>query len=393
MPNPEPDPGSSPRLRTLVAMPADTWSEVLTPAARNRLSAAADVLGLREHAGHGAHGGAADGAGDGASGDAYGGASGVGDGADGGGFGVGGGVRGGVPRLVSSFAEVADELAAAEVLLTGWGCPRITAEVLDAAPKLRAIVHAAGTIKTFVDPVVFERGVEVSSAAAANAVPVAEFTLAAIVLAGKRAFRHRDWFRTSGVKRPLPGAPILGALGTTVGVLGASRIGRLVLERLRGLDVDVLVNDPYLSPAEAAEFGARWCELPELFAASDIVSVHAPLLPETEGLVSAELLAAMPDGGVLINTARGGLVDHVALERECVSGRLDAILDVTDPEPLPLDSPMLQLPNVFITPHLAGAMGNESTRLGDAAVAEIERLSAGQPLAHGIARDDLGRIA
>ncbi|MFD7157796.1 hydroxyacid dehydrogenase [Kribbella sp. NPDC059898] len=354
MPKPDTDPVRRPRLRTLVAMPADTWSEVFTPAARTRLATVADLLGLRA-------GGA--------------------------------GVLGSVPRLRGSFASVADELAAAEVLLTGWSCPRITAEVLDAAPKLRAIVHAAGTIKTFVDPVVFERGVEVSSAAAANAIPVAEFTVAAIVLAAKRAFRQRDWYRTSGTKRPLPGAPILGTLGTTVGVLGASRIGRQVIERLRHLDVDVLVSDPYLSRAEAAALGARWCELPELFAASEIVTVHAPLLPETRGLVTAELLAAMPDGGVLINTARGPVVDHAALERECVAGRLDAVLDVTDPEPLPPDSPMLRLPNVFITPHLAGAMGNESTRLGDAAVAELERLAAGQPLAHPITHADLGRIA
>ncbi|MFI5693388.1 hydroxyacid dehydrogenase [Kribbella sp. NPDC051586] len=329
-------------------MPAETWSEVTTPAVRHRLEEVAELLGL-DPAGR--------------------------------------------PRLEGAFAEVGDGLAAAEVLLTGWGCPRITAEVLDAAPKLRAIVHAAGTIKTFVDPVVFERGIEVSSAAAANAIPVAEFTLAAIVLAGKRAFRHRDWYRTSGTKRPLPGAPILGTLGTTVGVLGASRIGRLVIERLHSLDVDVLVSDPYLSPAEAASLGARWCDLPELFAASNIVTVHAPLLPETHGLVSAELLSSMPDGGVLINTARGPLVDHAALERECVAGRLDAILDVTDPEPLPPESPLLDLPNVFITPHLAGAMGNETTRLGDAAVAEVERLAAGRPLAHLIHRDDLGRIA
>ncbi|MGW7680022.1 hydroxyacid dehydrogenase [Kribbella sp. NPDC054772] len=373
MPNPDTDPGSRPRLRTLVAMPAETWSEVFTPATRERLQASAELLGLdcagcdeENLAGGSSVGGSA----------------------------VGGSSAGaGRPRLVSSFAEVADELAEAEVLLTGWGCPRITPDVLDAAPKLRAIVHAAGTIKTFVDADVFERGIEVSSAAAANAIPVAEFTLAAIVLAGKRAFRHRDWLRESGVKRPLPGAPVLGALGTTVGVLGASRIGRLVLERLRDLDVTVLVSDPYLSPSEAAALGAEWCDLPTLFAASDIVTVHAPLLPETEGLVSAELLASMPDGGVLINTARGGLVDHAALERECVSGRLDAVLDVTDPEPLPPDSSLLHAPNVFITPHIAGAMGNETTRLGDAAAAEVERLAAGHPLAHAITRDDLNRIA
>ncbi|HZX05396.1 hydroxyacid dehydrogenase [Kribbella sp.] len=382
MPKPETDPGRGPRLRTLVAMPAETWSEVFTPAARHRLEAVTDLLGMQP-VGAQPVGARPVGA---QPGDAQpGGARTEGEWA--------GGVLVNVPRLRGSFASVAGELADADVLLTGWDCPRITAEVLDAAPKLRAIVHAAGTIKTFVDPVVFERGVEVSSAAAANAIPVAEFTVAAIVLAAKRAFRQRDWYRTSGTKRPLPGAPILGALGTTVGVLGASRIGRQVIERLRYLDVDVLVSDPYLSPAEAAALGARWCELPKLFAASDIVTVHAPLLPETTGLVTGDLLAAMPDGGVLINTARGPVVDHVALERECVAGRLDAVLDVTDPEPLPPDSPMLRLPNVFVTPHLAGAMGNESTRLGDAAVDEIERLAAGHSLAHGIHREDLGRIA
>ena len=110
-------------------------------------------------------------------------------------------------------------------------------------------------------------------------------------------------------------------------------------------------------------------------------------------MVSAELLAAMPDGAVLINTARGGLVDQAALELECVSGRIDAVLDVSDPEPLPAASPLLQLANVFVTPHIAGAMGNEVVRLGEAAVGEIERLAAGLESAHGIDRVDLGRIA
>ncbi|WP_433169119.1 hydroxyacid dehydrogenase [Kribbella sp. CA-247076] len=288
------------------------------------------------------------------------------------------------PAIAAALPEV-------DVLLTGWGCPRIGPEVLDAAPKLQAILHAAGTVKAIVAPEAYERGIQVSSAAHANALPVAEFTVAAIVLAGKRAFRLAAQYRTSRTKADPHGMP--GSYGTTVGLLGASRIGRMVAERLRSFDLHVLISDPYLTAAEAAGLGAELVGNDELFRRSDIVSVHAPLLPETAGLVDARLLGLLRDGSVLINTARGKIVDAAALERECVAGRIDAVLDVTDPEPLPPDSPLLDLPNVFVTPHVAGAVGNEIARLGELAVSELERLSAGKPLHHAITPSDLGRIA
>ncbi|WP_233712148.1 hydroxyacid dehydrogenase [Kribbella turkmenica] len=288
------------------------------------------------------------------------------------------------PRIAAALPDV-------DVLLTGWGCPRIGPEVLDAAPKLQAILHAAGSVKAIVAPEAFDRGIQVSSAAHANALPVAEFTVAAVVLAGKRAFRLAAQYRTERTKADPHGMP--GSYGSTVGLLGASRIGRMVAERLRGFDLHVLISDPYLTSAEAAELGAELVGNDELFSRSDIVSVHAPLLPETVGLVNARLLGLLRDGSVLINTARGKIIDAVALERECVSGRIDAVLDVTDPEPLPADSPLLDLPNVFVTPHVAGAVGNEIARLGELAVGELERLTTGQPLRHAINATDLGRLA
>jgi phosphoglycerate dehydrogenase-like enzyme len=286
---------------------------------------------------------------------------------------------------------VREALGEIDVLLTGWGCPQITPQVLAAAPRLRAIVHAAGSVKGFLDPAAFDRGIQVSSAVSANAIPVAEFAVAMIVLSGKRAFRLAAEYRTSR-RRPDP-SNVPGNYGTTVGLLGASRIGRMVAERLRGFDLDVLISDPYLSEAEAAGLGARLVDLDTLFGDSDIVSLHAPLLPETIGLVDARLLSLLRDGSVLINTARGRIVDAAALERECRSGRIDAVLDVTDPEPLPPDSPLLDLPNVLVTPHLAGAVGNEVTRLGELAVGEVERFAAGLSLQHAIRADELGRIA
>ncbi|GAB2642431.1 hydroxyacid dehydrogenase [Kribbella swartbergensis] len=287
--------------------------------------------------------------------------------------------------------DIRAALPEVDVLLTGWGCPRITPEVLDAAPKLQAILHAAGSVKSIVAPQAFDRGIQVSSAAHANALPVAEFTVAAIVLAGKRAFRLAAQYRIERTKADPHGMP--GSYGTTVGLLGASRIGRMVAERLRNFDLHVLISDPYLTEAEAAALGAERVGNDDLFRRSDIVSVHAPLLPETTGLVDARLLGLLRDGSVLINTARGKIIDSAALERECVSGRIDAVLDVTDPEPLPPESPLLDLPNVFVTPHVAGAVGNEIARLGELAVSELERLTTGQPLQHAISPTELGRIA
>ena len=185
----------------------------------------------------------------------------------------------------------------------------------------------------------------------------------------------------------------MGNFRTTVGIIGASRVGRLVLELLRPFDFTVLLATPELSAEQAQDLGARLVSLGELMSQSRIVSLHAPLLPETIGMLGRAQLASMPDGAVLINTARGALVDHDALRDEVLRGRISAVLDVTDPEPLPTGDPLYGLPNVTLTPHIAGSMGNELARLGAAAVAEIERLATGQPPLFPVDLDDLGRTA
>ncbi|WP_043622527.1 hydroxyacid dehydrogenase [Nonomuraea candida] len=286
-------------------------------------------------------------------------------------------------------------LAEADLLVTGWGCPRIDAGVLAAAPRLRALVHAAGTVKARVDPVVFERGVVVSSAAEANAVPVADYTLAMLVLGAKRVFSRARRYAAA-----VPGAPAdwlqgdgTGLHDCTVGVIGASRIGRLVLRRLRAFDVEVLLYDPYVNAAEAAALGAEPVGMDELCRRSDLVTVHAPALPETRHLLDAGRLALLPDGALVVNTARGSLIDTDALTRECLTGRISAVLDVTEPEPLPPGHPLFALPNVLITPHLAGAQGRELRRLGEFAVAEVGRFVSGAPLLGRVEPEQLPYIA
>jgi phosphoglycerate dehydrogenase-like enzyme len=277
-------------------------------------------------------------------------------------------------------------LAEVDVLLTGWGCPTLSDDVLDAAPRLALVAHAAGTVRDFVDEGIFDRAIAVTSAGWANAVPVAEYALAAILFAGKGVFAARERFRATR-EAPLLLDPPVGNYGQTVGVVGASTIGRLVIDRLRDHEVEILVYDPYLDDDEARRLGVERCDLVDLCRRSWVVSVHAPATGETRGLIGAEQLAAMPDGATLVNTARGSVVDTPALEAELIAGRLWAVLDVTDPDPLPPASPLFDLPNVFATPHVAGSQGNELHRLADAAVAEIERFAHGEPPAHPVTRE------
>lgn len=262
-------------------------------------------------------------------------------------------------------------LARLEVLITGWGTPMIDADMLELLPNLRAIAHSAGTVRPVVDPVIYERGIVVSSAATANAIPVAEYTLALITLGAKRAFWAADRMRTGSGDADLESAwPAVGIRGRTVGIVGASIIGRLVIERLRGLELEVLLHDPTLHPAAAAELGAQPVGLPELVERSDILSLHAPSLPGTRGMIDRGLIERMRPGATLINTARGDLLDQEALVERLERGDLVALLDVAAEEPLPLDSRLRTTPNTFLTPHIAGSIGTELGRLSAHAVDE-----------------------
>ncbi|WP_225631439.1 hydroxyacid dehydrogenase [Streptomyces solaniscabiei] len=285
-------------------------------------------------------------------------------------------------------------LGEAEVLISCWGCPPLTEEVLARAPRLRAVIHAAGSVKHHITDACWRRGIAVTSAASANAVPVAEYTVAFVLLAGKDLLRMRDDYRRRRADHDWQTAyEGAGNYRRTVGVVGASRIGRRVLELLRPHDLELLLHDPYLLPGEAERLGARAVGLDELCVRSDVVSVHAPELPETHHLMSRERLASMRTGATLINTSRGSLVDQEALTEELVSGRLDAVLDVTVPEVLPSASPLYDLPNVVLTPHVAGSLGTELHRMAAAAADELERYVNGRPFAHPVSAEEWERSA
>ncbi|WP_410657123.1 hydroxyacid dehydrogenase [Amycolatopsis sp. lyj-112] len=290
------------------------------------------------------------------------------------------------PLTRERLAEDPGALDGVEILLSGWGAPVLDSALLGHAPDLRAVLVAAGSVRPLTTPEFWARGIPIVSAAAANAIPVAEFTLAQVLLGLKQVHRISREIRE---RREYPSDPrVAGAYRSKVGLLGLGEIGALVASHLRTFDVEVLASDPVVDAEAAAELGVRLVDLDELFGTSAVVSLHAPLLPETEGLVNGDLVAKMGLGATLINTARGAVVDEpsvIPVLRDRPD--LTAILDVTWPEPPVPDSPLYTLPNVVLTPHLAGALGAERARMGELVVRELRRFVLGQPLQHAVAPD------
>lgn len=273
-------------------------------------------------------------------------------------------------------------LAQTEVIVTGWGCPAITAEVLELAPGLKAVVHQGGVASTQLPPAARTR-IRFSNAGDANATPVAEYTLAMILLANKDAFRAtRLYFEEQTAIDREERFPLSGNFGRTVGIVGASRIGRKVITLLRPFDLRILVSDPTLDPQEAELLGVELVDLDHLMASSSVVSIHAPALPSTFEMIGASQLGLLETGATLINTSRGELVDQDSLLAELRAGRINAVLDVTTPDVLPPGHELYSMPNVVLTPHIAGSMGNELARLGEHVLAELDRYRSGQEFAY-----------
>jgi phosphoglycerate dehydrogenase-like enzyme len=283
------------------------------------------------------------------------------------------------PLTAAEWENHASALAEVEIIIGSWDMPALTAKRLAQVPRLQVVLYAAGSVHGIVTDAFWRRGVVLSSAAAANAAPTATFAEAMIVLALKHTWfylreRRTDWAYlkdtdSSGVHR------------ATIGIIGWGRVGREVVRGLQRHEVNILLHDPTVSTEAAAQAGVTLATLDELFARCDVVSLHAPLRPETVGLIRGRHLQALKRHASFINTARGAIVRESELVHVLQSRPdLTAILDVTDPEPAPPDSPLRKLPNVVLTPHLAGARHREIELLGRVVLEELERFRAGEPL-------------
>lgn len=288
--------------------------------------------------------------------------------------------------------ELAEQIKGCEAVISGWGTPTFTPQVMAAADRLRVIAHSAGSIKKMLPAHVFDSEVQVTHAAVAIAPAVAEMTMLLILLS-LRQVHQIDRKLKAGV--PWREAKFMGQelAGQRVGVVGAGYTGRCVIRLLRGWGAEVWVADPYLDAERAKQLDVTPVSLDELFASCAIVTMQAPPTDETYHMITARHLAALPDGAIFVNTARSHTVDYNALLAELQSGRIQAALDVFDQEPLPSDSPYLQLENVIVTPHVAGASRQARLRQGNVIVEELERFFAGQPLRYAVTGDMLPTMA
>jgi phosphoglycerate dehydrogenase-like enzyme len=282
-------------------------------------------------------------------------------------------------------------LPQADAVITSWGTAPLDEDVIAAAPRLRAMAHMGGSVKRFVSPALWTRGIQVTSAAPALARDVAETAVGLMLVGAKRIWPLSAHLRDGGW-RESAAWPSRELHASVVGLVGAGHVGRHVIRLLKPFDADILLADPFVTAEDARELGVELTDLDELVRRADIVSLHAAANPQTYHLLDGSRLAMLKNDAVLINTARGTLIDEAALIVELQKGRLFAFLDVMDPEPPMLDNPLRSLPNVVLTPHLAGCI-DDCSRMGAMAVEELRRFFGAEPPINPVAPDMFDRIS
>lgn len=286
-------------------------------------------------------------------------------------------------------------LGQAEIAFTSWDTANFDAAALRKAPDLKLICHAAGSVRPIVSEALWQRGIRVSSGAAAIAYGVAEYCLGLMLTAPKRVFwlaqstREGLWMEAAAA---WGGA--LEIYQQNIGIIGVGYIGRQLIRLLKNFTCNVCVYDPYLSAEQAEALGVTKVEtLEELFGSCRIISLNAPTNEGTRDMLRGSHFSLLQPGSVFINTAGAIQINEAEFVQELRRGRFIACIDRCHAEPVELDHPYRHLPNVLLTPHIAGVMAENRLRIGTLVIDEVERYVAGQPLEHEITREKLERMA
>ncbi|MDL2205494.1 hydroxyacid dehydrogenase [Eubacteriales bacterium OttesenSCG-928-N13] len=266
-------------------------------------------------------------------------------------------------------AELAERITDKDILITGWGSPRVTDAVLNAAPRLKMIAHSAGTVRWLVEESFFDRGIVLTNANLALAPSVAEYCLMTILMARWRILdsikRVRDglWQSNNDI--------VPGLNGAKIGLIGYGAIAEELIRLLRQFDVRIAIHSEHLSEEQARQMGVRRCSMEEALH-SDVVSLHKTLTESTRHMIGKRELDMIPDGGILINTSRGALIDEAELIHQLERGRIHAVLDVFEEEPLPHGHPLRTMPGAIVTPHCAGTSAYFRQAMAELVLSDIE---------------------
>ena len=288
--------------------------------------------------------------------------------------------------------ELRQQISNAEVLMTTWHSPFITADMLRPGSRVKLIAHCGGEVKSRVAEPIFDY-VTITNAADPMASGVAEMALALVLTLVRRIPDYVAEMRDGVIRTNEQVSEGETLRDRKIGIVGFGRIGRAFAELIKPFKVELLVSDPYAQLEVVAEHGASLVELDHLLRTCSVVVLAAALTPETRNLFDKRRLALLPDGACLVNVARGGLIDMEALLAELRTGRLRAALDVTDPlEPLPMDHELRKLPNVILTPHIAAGGIEVRREMGALAVDEVIRFATGEPPRNRVTREMLATM-
>lgn len=291
--------------------------------------------------------------------------------------------------------EFRRELAGADGLITTWDSPNLDQYLPRLAPKLRIIAHCGGEVKRKFAPELFEK-LTVTNAADPMARATAELGAAFLAYCARDVDRYREGLRKRSNQIysdiHVHGTPE-GLAGREVAMIGFGRVGRALVDLMRGFDLRWIVYDPFAPRALTRHYPVIFTELRPLLRRARLLVLSAALTDKTRGLLDRKALALLPDAATLINIARGGIVDLGALTREVRNGRLRCAIDVTDPiEPLPVDHPLRSLPGAIVTPHIAGGGRDVREQIAEVVITDLENFFRGKPVKNRVTKTMLQRM-
>ena len=292
----------------------------------------------------------------------------------------------------SNVDYVIDFVKGATIIVTSWDSPQIDELILDACPNLKGVIHGAGSVKPILSDMFIKRKIRITNSAVAIGEGVAESALGFAISASKGFYALSDDTKR-GLWQENIKQKVKDFYDITIGVISGGYVGSHMVKLLKNFHVDVLMYDPILTSKQISDMGAKKVELNELMSMSDVISIHAPGIPATENMINARNLSLMKDGAILINTARGMIINEKDLIEELKKGRIFACIDVTNPEPPSRDNELRTLPNVVLTPHIAGTATNGLKRVALHVCEEAERLLSGQKMRAEVNLDNLSKIA